>query len=115
MVLCIAPAVIFLVTAKGKLVPDPEARRIADESAEKLKPAHTCAMAAEKLQTEIDPFKATAKAAHLDTNEDAVPDPKSKKKPKTISGKIRAAAKDLKDKQNEPDVSLAWNAAQPTQ
>ena len=115
MVLCIAPAVILLVTAKGKLGPDREARRLSDEAAEKVKPAHTCAAAAAKLQTEIGPFKATAKAAHLDVNEEAAPDPKGGKKPKTISGKLRRFGKNLKDKQNEPDVSLAWNAAQPTQ
>ena len=113
MVLCIAPAVILLVTAKGRLIPDPQARAQADEATQKLKPAHACVVHAAKLQTEIDPFKATAKAAHLDTNEEAPADPK-KKKPRTISGKIRAAGKDLKDKQNEPDINLAWNAAQPT-
>ena len=63
MVLCIAPAVILLVTAKGKLVPDQEARRVADEAAEKVKPAHACTVAANKLKTELGPFKATAKAA----------------------------------------------------
>lgn len=114
MVLCIAPAVILLVTAKGKLVPDPAAHRAADEAAEKIKPAHACAVAAEKLQTEIDPFKATAKAAHLDADEAAAPDPK-KKKPRTVAGKIRGAAKDLADKDKEPDIGLAWGAAQPTQ
>jgi hypothetical protein len=115
MVLCIAPAVILLVTAKGKLVPDQEARRAADEATEKVKPAHACTVAANKLQTEIGPFKATAKAAHLDVAEEA-PDPKGKnKKPKTLSGKIRRGLKNLKDKTNEPDVSLAWNAAQPVQ
>jgi chemotaxis protein histidine kinase CheA len=115
MVLCIAPAVILLVTAKGKLVPDPEARKAATEAEEKIKPAHACVVAAEKLQTEIDPFKATAKAAHLDTNEDAPPDPKKPKKPVTVAGKVRAAMKDLKDKEKEPDVGLAWTAALPTQ
>lgn len=114
MVLCIAPAVILLVTAQGRLVPDPEARRAADEAAEKIKPAHSCAVAAEKLQTEIDPFKATAKAAHLN-DEAPPPDPKKKKKPVTVQGRVRGAAKDLQDKEKEPDVGLAWGAAQPTQ
>jgi hypothetical protein len=113
MVLCIAPAVILLVTAKGRLVPDPEARRVADEAVEKIKPAHTCVVSAEKLQTEIDPFKATAKAAHLDANEEPPPDPKNKKR-QTITAKLRGAAKDLKDKEKEPDVALAWGAAQPS-
>lgn len=113
MVLCIAPAVILLVTAKGRLVPDPEARRAADEAGEKIKPAHTCVVVAEKLQTEIDPFKATAKAAHLEANEPPPPDPK-KKKPATFNARVRGAVKDLKDKEKEPDVALAWGAAQPT-
>lgn len=113
MVLCIAPAVILLVTAKGKLVPDPQARAAADEATIKVKPAHACTVHAAKLETEIDPFKATAKAAHLDTNEEAPADPKQKKA-KTLTGKVRQAGKDLKDKANEPDINLAWNAALPT-
>lgn len=114
MVLCIAPAVILLVTAKGDLVPDPAAAAAASEAQEKIKPAHGCVAAAEKLQTEIDPFKATAKAAHLDVEDEPPPDPKNKKKPRTWSGQIRKTAKELKDKEKEPDVGLAWNAAQPT-
>jgi hypothetical protein len=114
MVLCIAPAVILLVTARGRDIPDPQARKVADEAAEKVKPAHACVVAADKLGTEIDPFKATAKAAHLDVDENAAADPKAKK-PQTIAGKIRGAIKDVKDKDKEPDVGLAWTAAQPTQ
>src|SRR5262245_43942157 len=87
MVLCIAPAVMLLVSAQGKLVPDKEARKLADDAAEKIKPAHQCVVAAEKLQGEIEPFKASAKAAHLDTNED---DTKGTKVPKkqSIQGRI---------------------------
>lgn len=111
MVLCIAPAVILLVTAKGKLVPDPEARKAATEAEEKIKPAHACVVAAEKLQTEIDPFKATAKAAHLDTNED---DTSAKKAPKkqSIAGRFQ---RKVAEKEKEPDVTFAWSAAQPSQ
>jgi hypothetical protein len=112
MVLCIAPAVILLVTAKGKLVPDPVARRIADDAAERVKPAHACVVAAEKLQTEIDVFKASAKAAHVDAEEaDAGAGPRVPKK-QSIQGRINRA---LAEKEKEPDVNLAWTAAQPSQ
>jgi hypothetical protein len=111
MVLCIAPAVILLVTAKGKDVPDPQARRLADNAAELIKPAHLCVAAAEKLSAEMDAFKATAKAAHLDdADADADAGAKAPKK-QSIQGR---AARKLKEKEKEPDVGLAWNAAQPS-
>jgi hypothetical protein len=111
MVLCIAPAVILLVSAQGRLVPDPAARKIADDAAEKIKPAHACVTAAEKLQGEIEPFKASAKAAHLDTNED---DASAKKVPKkqSVAGRLN---RKIAEKEKEPDVTFAWGAAQPTQ
>jgi chemotaxis protein histidine kinase CheA len=108
MVLCIAPAVIILVTAQGKWVPDQAARQVADQAAEKAKASHPCVVAAEKLGSEIEVFKASAKAAHLNSEED----PDAKKKPKTLAQR----AKDkLKEKENQPDVNLAWTAAQPSQ
>jgi hypothetical protein len=112
MVLCIAPAVILLVTAKGKIVPDPQARLLADNAAERIKPAHACVVAAEKLQTEIDVFKASAKTAHVDADDaDAGAGPKVPKK-QSIQGRIN---RKLAEKDKEPDVALAWNAAQPSQ
>src|SRR4051812_47683934 len=112
MVLCIAPAVMLLVTAKGKLVPDPQARRLADDSAERIKPAHACVVAAEKLQTEIDVFKASAKTAHVDADDaDAGAAPKVPKK-QSIQGRIN---RKLAEKEKEPDIALAWTAAQPSQ
>ncbi len=110
MVLCIAPAVILLVTAKGRLVPDAQARKVADEAADGIKPAHSCVIQAEKLQTEIDVFKGLAKAAHLDADP-AAADPKASKK-QSLPGRI---VKKLQEKDKEPDIGLAWSAAQPSQ
>lgn len=109
MVLCIAPAVILLVTAKGRLVPDAQARRVADEAADSIKPAHSCVIQADKLQTEIDVFKGLARAAHLDA--DPAADPKAPKK-QSIQGRI---TRKLQEKEKEPDIGLAWSAAQPSQ
>src|SRR5262249_51028551 len=107
-----APAVVLLVSAKGKQVPDAASRRIADDAAERVKPAHACVVAAEKLQTEIDVFKASAKAAHVDADEpDAGAGPKIPKK-QSIQGRI---GRKLAEREKEPDVNLAWTAAQPSQ
>ena len=112
MVLCIAPAVVLLVTAKGKLVPDAQARKVADVAADGIKPAHSCVTWADKLQTEIDVFKGLARAAHLDAPVDpAAADPKAPKK-QSIQGRIN---RKLAEKEKEPDVGLAWSAAQPSQ
>jgi hypothetical protein len=110
MVLCIAPAVILLVTAKGRRVPDPAARVLADDAAERIKPAKTCVLAAERLQTEIDVFKGLAKVAHVDADE---PDggPRAPKKQSYLG----RATRKLKEIEKEPDINLAWNAAQPSQ
>jgi hypothetical protein len=112
MVLCIAPAVILLVTAKGKPVLDEQARKIADDAAERIKPAQSCVASSEKLQTEIDVFKASAKAAHIDSTDDAdagialkVP------KKQSIQGRL---TRKLQEREKEPDVNLAWSAAQPS-
>ena len=110
MVMCIAPAVILLVTAKGRLVPDPTARKLADEAVEKIKPAHGCVSSAERLQSEIDVFRASAKAAHLDTNEDAT-DAGTKPR-KTLGGRL---ARKIAEKEKEPDITLAWTSAQLSQ
>ncbi len=111
MVMCIAPAVILLVTAKGRLVPDPAARKLADDAGKLVAPAHGCVVAAEKLQTELEVFRASAKTAHLDTNED---DTAGVKKPKkqSIAGRLN---RKLAEKEKEPDVTLAWTSAQPSQ
>jgi hypothetical protein len=115
MVLCIAPAVVLLVTAKGKPIPDPAARRMADDADARIKPAHACVVAADKLGEEIGAFKASAKAAHVDaTDADAdagAPAPKVPKK-QSVQGRV---TRKLQEKDKEPDVTLAWTAAQPSQ
>ncbi len=113
MVLCIAPAVILLVTAKGKLVPDEQARLVADDAANRIKPAQSCVASAEKLQTEIDVFKASAKAAHIDSPDDADAGAAAPKVPKkqSIQGRI---TRKLQEHEKEPDVTLAWTAAHPS-
>jgi len=70
MVLFIAPAVVLLVTAKGKPVPDPAARALAEDAETRIKPAHQCVVAADKLGEELIAFKASAKAAHVDAPAD---------------------------------------------
>jgi hypothetical protein len=109
MVLCIAPAVVLLVTAKGKSIPDPAARHLADDAEARIKPAHACVVAADKLGQEIGAFKASAKAAHVETADDAA-DAGAPKKPAYPN---RFGKKPEKEK--EPDVTLAWTAAQPSQ
>jgi hypothetical protein len=112
MVLCIAPAVVLLVTAKGKLVPDPVARRAADDAADRVKPAHVCVLSAEKLDTELTVFKESAKTAKI-TADEPPPDTatiSAKKKKKTITRRIKEQAADLTDK--GPDISVAWGPAQ---
>ena len=108
MVICIAPAVILLVTAQGREIPDPQAQKLADDAGEQIKPAHACVVAAKKLQEEIVAFKDGAKAAHLDA-----PDAPADPTPKKPSAPGRANRK-AKEKEKAPDVGLAWNAAQPS-
>jgi hypothetical protein len=112
MVLCIAPAVVLLVTAKGKLIQDPAAKTAAEDAANRVKPAHVCVVAAEKLDTELTVFKESAKTAKI-TADEPVDDSqtisaKKKKKP-TITRQIKDKVADL-DK--GPDVSVAWGPAQ---
>jgi hypothetical protein len=113
MVLCIAPAVVLLVTAKGKPVLDPTARKIADDAAARVKPAHSCVVAGDKLVEEIGAFKASAKAAHIDAP-DADADAGAPKVPKKQSVEGRVKRK-MAEKEKEPDITLAWTTAQPSQ
>jgi hypothetical protein len=110
MVLCIAPAVVLLVTAKGKPIADPTARRIADDAEARVKPAHACVVAADKLGEEIGAFKASAKAAHVDTPDDA--DAGAAPKKPSLKGRFY---RKLAEKEKEPDITLAWTSAQPSQ
>jgi hypothetical protein len=103
LVLCMAPAVFLLVTAQGKLAADPAARSAANDASERVTALHACASAAEKLVTEVDVFKTSAKAAHLDAEEPAEPPPPKRTPP--MQGKALP-------KEKEPDVDMAWPAAQ---
>lgn len=65
LVLCIAAAVFRLVTVEGGLVPDPNARRVAQESEIRVNTARTCAAAGKTFGDELDLFKKLAKSAQL--------------------------------------------------
>ena len=114
LVLFIAPAVVLLVTARGKTVPDPAAKQAAKDALNRTMQMHGCTSAAENLVTEVDVFKTAAKTAHLgepaaSAAPSAEPDapPKKKKKP----GRYQLPQI---PKEKEPDPSSAWPAAQPS-
>ncbi|WP_437930002.1 hypothetical protein WMF37_12460 [Sorangium sp. So ce291] len=126
LVLCIAAAVLRLVTVEGRLVPDPGARRQAEDSEARIAPARACALAGEKLISEIEVFKKLAKSARM-------PDPAEKpgaikqldavdtrdtrgtrgpgETPVTRTRTLRNTLPPPKPK--EPDKQLAWASAQP--
>jgi len=101
LILCVAVAVLRLVTAQGQMIPDPQAKEASKIADGKSTQAQGCTVHAEKLVTEIDVFKSSVKAARVSVDEadSGPPPPKWKPKPKT------------KDK---PDIDLAWATAQPT-
>jgi hypothetical protein len=101
LILCVAVAVLRLVTAQGQMIPDPQAKDASKIADGKSTQAQGCTVHAEKLVTEIDVFKSSVKAARVSVDEadSGPPPPKWKPKPKT------------KDK---PDIDLAWATAQPT-
>lgn len=103
LILCVAAAVVLLVSAKGKLIPDPAARAASKAAEAKLTQAEGCMQTSEKLVSEVDVFKSSVKAARLSmTAEPAAPPPS--KFPRRLPVK----------KEKEPDVQLAWASAQPT-
>ncbi len=110
LVLGMAPAVLLLVLAQGKLIPDPAAANAAEQATIRAGTLRPCISAADKLVTEIDVFKSSAKAAHLDA-QDPPPDagPPVKVRPVFVKGKLVPPVKE-----KEPDAALAWPAAQPT-
>ncbi len=110
LVLGMAPAVFFLVTAQGTLVPDPGAQLAAKVASDKLQQAHTCVVTADKLPTEIDVFKSAAKAAHLDA--DAPAQVTAPNRRKTFGNLVRGK---LPPKEKETDAALAWPPAQLSQ
>ena len=111
LVLCIAVAVLRLVTVEGRLVPDPGARRQAEESEARIAPARACALAGEKLIVEIDLFKEAAKSARMPDPSAALPAPPPKP---TTTAKTRAPRNvPPPPKPKEPDKQGAWASAQP--
>ena len=101
LVLSFGGAVVRLVTAEGRLIPDPAAIAAAKAAETKAQQAKACQTAADRLNTEIPVFKASAKAARLaaTATPSAAPPIKGTKKPPP--------------KEKEPDVELAWPAALP--
>lgn len=101
LILCVASAVVLLVSAKGKLIPDPNALAAAKTAEARSAQAASCNQAADKLLSEIEVFKSSVKAARLSVTEEPSKTPIKTKKP-------------LLKKEKEPDVQLAWASAQPS-
>lgn len=103
LVLSFGGAVVRLVTAEGRLIPDPAAIAAAKAADTKAQQAKACQTAADRLNTEIPVFKASAKAARLaaTATPSATPPPTKGKKPPP-------------PKEKEPDVDLAWPSALPS-
>ncbi|MDI1475807.1 hypothetical protein [Polyangium sp. y55x31] len=103
LVLSFGGAVVRLVTAEGRLIPDPAAIATAKAADTKAQQAKACQTAADRLNTEIPVFKASAKAARLaaTATPSATPPPVKGKKPPP-------------PKEKEPDVDLAWPSALPS-
>lgn len=102
LIICVATAVVLLVSAKGKIIPDPAAQAAAKAAETKSTQAQACNLASERLVTEIDALKSSVKAARLSVTAtpDAGPPPRFPRQPVK--------------KEKEPDVQLAWASAQPT-
>lgn len=105
LVLFIAPAVILLVTAKAEPIANPAAQAAAAEAEVKKTAAQGCRSTASTLVGEIDAFKASAKAAHIDTEPPPEASPKKPPPRRFPFGK-------QPPKEKEPEVGLAWPAAQ---
>lgn len=118
LVLCIAAAVLRLVTVEGRLIPDPSARRLAEESEARIAPARACALAGEKLIAEIEVFKKLADAARMSDPAKpgaagGKPDPRARDAAAPTT-RTRAPRTPLPPpRPDEPDKQLAWASAQP--
>lgn len=100
LVLCIAIAVIRLVTVQGKLVPDTKAQEAAQQTEARAVAMHTCSEQADSLVTELAIFNKAAETAKLQAEPEK---PGSKKKKPTA-----------KDKEKEALLELAWGNAAPS-
>jgi len=103
LVLTTGGSVARLMTAKGALVPDPAAIASAKNADARATQAKSCNQAADKLNTEIPVFRASAKAARL-----AVPVPSA-----TVPLPRGRKVLPPKPKEKEPDIELAWPTAMP--
>lgn len=99
LVLCIAVAVIRLVTVQGKLVPDTNAQALAQQTEDRAVAMRTCAEQADSLVTEVGIFNKGVKTAKLQAEPEK---PGAKKKPTA------------KDKEKEALIELAWGTASPS-
>lgn len=97
LVLCIAVAVIRLVTVQGRLVPDTAAQARAAETEERSVKMKPCVESAEALVNEMGIFNKAAAAAKLQSEPDK-PSPKKKKE----------------DKDKKALLDLAWGTAAPS-
>lgn len=66
LLLAVAISVVVLATARGSLIPDPDARARAEKLGQQAKEAAACSTAALKLQEEIGIFKNLAKATRIE-------------------------------------------------
>ena len=100
LVLCIAVAVIRLVTVQGDLVPDVAAQAVAQQTADKAAALHPCVEPADNLVNEVGIFNKAAQTAKLQAESD---------KPKAGAASKKKAAKDAKEK--EQLLDMAWTSA----
>jgi hypothetical protein len=100
LVLCIAVAVVRLVTVQGRLVPDTAAQALAKQTEERATAMHACVDWANNLVTEVGVLNTAATTAKLQ----AEPEKPSAKKKKPTA----------KDKEKEALLDLAWGTAAPS-
>ncbi len=99
LVICVATSIVRLLTAEGPLVPDSAAAQAAEVAEVRATQAHTCAVAADKLATEVGLFKQSAEKARLKADTSDAPAP------------IRGRAVPKKKAERAPDAELGWGAA----
>lgn len=100
LVICIAIAVVRLVTVQGNVVPDTAAQAAAEQTKERAAALRTCAEQADNLVLEMGIFNTAAKKVLQPE-----PDKPGVKKPKKPNAK---------DKEKEQLIDLAWGTAAPS-
>ncbi len=101
LIICVAAAVLRLVTAQGQLIPDPKAREASKIADAKNAQAQTCTSAAQNLLTEIEVFKQAVKATRVNVDVADAGPPKGRTPPKVV-------------KKEKDQLDLFWSTAQPT-